>query len=67
MLSGAIENHLLLFGSMKMPVRALCIAAGIMLAIPEWHTDILGIALGGVVYLWYVLRRRSNQESRSLS
>jgi TRAP-type uncharacterized transport system fused permease subunit len=56
LLASAVESYLYRVGTITWPVRAILLAAGLMLIYPGLITDMLGIGLTALIYLGNWLR-----------
>lgn len=52
LISGALEGYLQGLGSLKLFSRIWFLVAGMLLAVPEWRTDLIGLGMVGVLMGW---------------
>ena len=48
LISGSLEGYLQGLGNLKLYSRIGLVAAGLLLAVPEWRTDLVGLGMAGV-------------------
>ena len=54
-LSGAMEGYFWGIGQLTWVARALFFGAGVLLVIPGWRTDLCGIGIVGLVFVFHYL------------
>jgi TRAP-type uncharacterized transport system fused permease subunit len=59
LISGSLEGYLQGLGSLKLPFRAGFLIAGLLLAVPEWRTDLVGLGMAGVLMGWRFRKKPS--------
>jgi len=58
-IAGGLEGYLLKVGRLQLWQRPLLVAAGLMLALPEWTTSVAGAALAALVIAIVILRKKT--------
>lgn len=58
LLASSIEGYLVRVGTLSVKMRVPLFAAGILFIIPNWYTDIAGIALAGAIIGTHLLHKR---------
>jgi TRAP transporter 4TM/12TM fusion protein len=66
LISGALEGYLQGLGSLHFFSRGWFLAAGILLAVPEWRTDLIGLGMAGVLIGWNLWKKSLPSSSASL-
>ncbi|MFC2019037.1 TRAP transporter permease [Chloroflexota bacterium] len=58
LLAGGIEGAMYFMGKLNILNRIFFVAAGLLLAIPGWQTDVYGLAVGAVAIIIYLIWNR---------
>ncbi|MDI6753795.1 MAG: TRAP transporter fused permease subunit [Thermodesulfobacteriota bacterium] len=61
LISGSLEGYLQGLGKLSLPARIWLLTAGMLLAVPEWRTDLIGLGLAGVLIgrrLWQKKKKK---------
>jgi TRAP transporter 4TM/12TM fusion protein len=66
LISGSLEGYLQGLGNLKLHSRIGLIVAGLLLAVPEWRTDLAGLALATVLIGGQIWRKPLQAPSASL-
>jgi TRAP transporter 4TM/12TM fusion protein len=59
LISSSLEGYMQGLGSLKLPFRAGFLIAGLLLAVPEWRTDLMGLGMAGVLMGWRFRKKPS--------
>ncbi|MDI6753794.1 MAG: hypothetical protein QME78_05305 [Thermodesulfobacteriota bacterium] len=52
LISGSLEGYLQGLGSQRLPSRIWFLSSGLLLAVPEWRTDLVGLGMAGFLAGW---------------
>jgi len=59
LIATALEGYLVGLGRLSIPLRVLALASGILLALPGWRFDCIGLVAAGVLVLLGLLQRKA--------